>query len=113
MPILDSNGNLQYDSLGNVITNPNSPAPNRNDMLYDSSANDRIEGKGGDDTIYADKGGDDWLLGGDGDDAVSATLGNDIAEGNTGADVVFGGQGFQPLAISLNRKNLFELMLNC
>ncbi|MEK6791441.1 MAG: calcium-binding protein, partial [Deltaproteobacteria bacterium] len=90
-PIL-SNGQLQYDSLGNVITNSNQ-SPDREDMLYDSAGNDRIEAKGGNDTIWANNGGNDWLLGGASNDAISAFAGNDVAEGNAGADVVFGGTG--------------------
>ena len=67
-PIL-SNGQLQYDSLGNVITNSNQ-SPDREDMLYDSAGNDRIEAKGGNDTIWANNGGNDWLLGGTGNDEI-------------------------------------------
>ncbi len=91
--------NPQYDSLGNVITDPNSPSPNRNDVLFDSSGNDRIEGRGGDDTIFANRGGDDWILGGDGRDAISsynstgAPSDNDIIEGGAGGDVILAGPG--------------------
>lgn len=81
------------DTLGNIIVDPNTPAPNTDDMLYDSAGNDRLEGKGGDDTIYADKGGDDQIVGGDGQDAISSFAGNDVAEGNTGSDIIFGGMG--------------------
>ncbi len=53
--------NPQYDSLGNIITDPSSPSPNRADVLFDSAGNDRMEGRGGDDTIVASRGGDDWI----------------------------------------------------
>ena len=91
--------NPDYDALGNVIIDPNTPSPNRNDLLYDSSGNDRIEGGGGDDTIFANRGGDDWILGGDGRDAISsynstgAPSDNDIIEGGAGGDVILAGPG--------------------
>ncbi|MBI5213887.1 MAG: hypothetical protein HY957_11060 [Nitrospirae bacterium] len=87
------NNPFQYNFLGNVITDPNNSAPDRNDILYDSFLDDRIEGRGGNDTINATRGGDDWILGGSGRDAISAGLGNDIAEGNSGADAIMGGTG--------------------
>lgn len=89
--------NPQYDSLGNVIVNPNLPSPGREDTLYDSTGNDRIEAKGGDDVIDAFRGGDDWLLGGDGNDKIISknTLGassdNDVIEGGAGGDLLWGG----------------------
>jgi len=39
---------LGYDSLGNVITDPNTPEPGRADDFFDSSANDLIISGGGD-----------------------------------------------------------------
>ncbi|WP_278244522.1 calcium-binding protein, partial [Syntrophorhabdus aromaticivorans] len=36
----------QYDALGNVIVNPNVPSPGRNDILYDSAGNDRVDSHG-------------------------------------------------------------------
>ena len=91
--------NPDYDALDNLITDPVRPSPNRNDLLYDSSGNDRIEGGGGDDTIFANRGGDDWILGGDGRDAISsynstgAPSDNDIIEGGAGGDVILAGPG--------------------
>ncbi|MBP7528661.1 MAG: hypothetical protein KA801_12085 [Syntrophorhabdaceae bacterium] len=82
---------VQYDALGNVITDPNTPEPDRADTLYDSSGNDSIVGGGGNDQILANNGGDDWLKGGSGNDAIVAGSGRDILEGGTGADLLFGG----------------------
>ena len=81
------------DALGNIITDPEKPAPDTDDEFYDSAGNDRIEGGGGNDTIYASRGGEDWILGGSGRDAISSMSGNDIAEGNAGADAIMGGTG--------------------
>ena len=67
----------QYDSLGNVIVDPNTPSPGRNDYLYDSTTNDRIEGKGGNDILHAMRGGDDLLAGGEGNDIILAGEGDD------------------------------------
>jgi hypothetical protein len=46
---------VQTDALGNVITNPNAPQPNRVDVLYDSNANDLIMAGGGDDIVEASR----------------------------------------------------------
>jgi Ca2+-binding RTX toxin-like protein len=54
---------IQYDALGNVITDPNTPEPDRADTLYDSTGNDLIVCGGGNDQILASNGGDDWLKG--------------------------------------------------
>lgn len=94
----DTNPNIDgiqtgYDDLGNLITDPNSPAPDKLNILFDSSGSDRIEGKGGNDEIYANQGGDDWILGGDGEDGIMAGSGNDISEGGTGSDGIYGGSG--------------------
>ncbi|MDA8338467.1 MAG: hypothetical protein M0Z70_04110 [Nitrospiraceae bacterium] len=50
------------DVWGNVIVDPKNPYPNRNDMLYDTSGNDRIEGGGGEDYIEAKHSGDEFVL---------------------------------------------------
>ena len=74
------------DEWGNVITDPQKPAPGRADVLFDTSGDDRIEGQGGNDYIRARLGGNDWLLGGDGSDLVGSgtATGRDIIEGGTG-----------------------------
>ena len=56
----------EYDSLDNVIVDPNTPSSNRNDYLYDSTADDRLEGKGGSDILHATRGGE----GGTGNDLI-------------------------------------------
>jgi len=82
---------LQYDSLGNVVTDPNSPEPGRADTLYDSPGNDRILGLGGDDLIQALRGGHDRLDGGAGDDIVYGGTGDDTINVGAGADSITGG----------------------
>jgi len=69
--------NAKTDALGNAICDLNAPAPNRNDFLYDSAGNDRIQAGGGDDIICANKGGNDILEGGSGADIVA-----DYGDGN-------------------------------
>lgn len=87
----------QVDDLGNIITDPSSPSPDREDTLYDSSGNDSIIAGGGNDQILAYRGGDDWLKGGSGDDGIisrndsGAVSDKDILEGGSGADILFGG----------------------
>jgi Ca2+-binding RTX toxin-like protein len=86
------NDPAQYDALGNVIVDPNTPAPGRNDTLFGSTGNDLIEGKGGSDIIYG-QGGSDWILGGSGRDGISTGVGSDIIEGGTEGDLILGGVG--------------------
>ena len=85
----------QTDQWGNAITDPAQPDPGRNDVLYDTTATDRIEGRGGDDYIRSSRGGNDWLLGGDGNDYIDSfgAAGNNILEGGAGSDVLLSGSG--------------------
>ena len=85
----------RYDAWGNIVTDPQEPAPGRADVLFDTSGDDRIEGLGGNDYIRARQGGNDWLVGGDGSDFVGSgtATGRDIIEGGTGSDVLWGGLG--------------------
>jgi Ca2+-binding RTX toxin-like protein len=82
----------KYDALGNVIVDPNTPAFGRNDTLFGSAGDDRIEGMGGSDIIYG-QGGSDWVLGGSGRDGISTGEGSDIIEGGTEGDLILGGAG--------------------
>ncbi|MEN6374581.1 MAG: calcium-binding protein [Smithella sp.] len=85
------------DPWGNVITDSNQPEPGRIDLLYDTTANDRIEAGEGNDGIVSYRGGNDWLLGGSGNDSViverNENAANDILEGNEGSDIVEAGKG--------------------
>jgi Ca2+-binding RTX toxin-like protein len=83
----------QFDSFGNEITNYSIVQPGKNDLLYDSAADDRIEGGGGNDDIWAENGGNDHLLGGDGQDQVAGKAGDDLIEGGSDSDIVAGGLG--------------------
>ncbi|WP_320055887.1 hypothetical protein [Desulfuromonas thiophila] len=101
-----------YDDLGNVVTDDNSET--RDDILYDSSANDTIISGEGDDTVYLNRGGedvvelgegDDWLLvesehseriiadGGDGRDYLDGGQNGDVLKGGSGADLLHGNSG--------------------
>lgn len=82
----------QYDALGNVIVG-DTPAPGREDALFDSTGDDRIEAGGGNDWIRAFRGGNDHIDGGDGDDIVSAGDGDDVVEGGAGSDILLSGTG--------------------
>jgi VCBS repeat-containing protein len=84
---------LGYDSLGNVITDPNTPEPNRADDFFDSSANDHIISGGGDDWIYAYRGGDDVIEAGAGRDKVYEFGGDDVIQGGADGDILSGGAG--------------------
>ncbi|ABK99976.1 calcium-binding protein [Pelobacter propionicus] len=64
-------GNIRTDALGNAVCDLNTPSPDRNDYIYDSTGSDRIQAGGGDDVICANKGGNDILEGGAGADIVS------------------------------------------
>jgi Ca2+-binding RTX toxin-like protein len=76
----------QTNELGNVIVTTN-PEPNRNDVLNDSTANDRIIAGGGNDILRGIRGGDDWMSGDAGRDNLAGGAGADLLEG--GADGVF------------------------
>ncbi|MEW6166909.1 MAG: hypothetical protein AB1651_04335 [Pseudomonadota bacterium] len=82
----------EYDDLDNVVTG-DTPAPGREDLLYDSAGNDRIEGRGGDDNIVAWRGGDDDIDGGDGADVITGHDGNDRIAGGPGSDFMLAGFG--------------------
>jgi len=119
-PILDANGNLQYDDLGNVIVDPDKAMPDRRDILHGSGNNDILigagggdilDGRGGDDQLYADtptgveqaiaNGNSqtgtglqgDWLSGGSGDDTLVGSTGKDVLAGGGGNDLLIAGAG--------------------
>jgi Ca2+-binding RTX toxin-like protein len=83
----------QLDALGNIITNPDEPKPDRADTLYDSANDDEIIAGGGDDIIDALRGGADWIKAGSGRDIVKGGAGDDIIELGTERDYAFGGAG--------------------
>jgi len=82
----------QYDELGNVIAG-DAPAPGREDVLFDSTGDDRIEAGGGNDWIRAINGGNDYIDGGEGDDIISAGDDDDFVEGGAGSDILLSGAG--------------------
>lgn len=81
------------DDLGNLITDPAQPDPGRQDTLYDSPGDDKIESFAGDDTLRATRGGNDLLDAGTGDDWVEAGDGEDLLRGGDGQDRLFGQGG--------------------
>jgi Ca2+-binding RTX toxin-like protein len=93
-PILDGNGDLQYDADGNVVVDPAVEAPGRIDTLHGSTSADSIRALAGNDVIEA-AGGNDLVEGGSG---------NDIVAGQDGADTVWGDTALtdaSPLATAL------------
>jgi Ca2+-binding RTX toxin-like protein len=109
-----------FDSLNNVITDPNTPEPGRADWLYGGSGNDVLIGKGGGDVLYGSSGDDrlysdtqidvasaiaqgnlqtgsglkgDWLAGGAGDDTLVGGTGSDVLSGGGGTDLLIAGAG--------------------
>ncbi len=100
---------LGFDSLGNVITDPNIVEA-RADILYGGADNDEIFGGELSDTLRGNAGDDlldggadddqlfgggdnDRLRGGDGQDRVQGDAGNDIIEGGADTDILVGGIG--------------------
>lgn len=84
---------IGYDSLSNIITDPNTPEANRADYLNGSTASDHITSGGGDDQIYATQGGNDLIETGSGRDWVGAGSGNDVIIGGAEGDILNGGDG--------------------
>jgi Ca2+-binding RTX toxin-like protein len=85
----------QYDALGNLVTDPNQPAPDRADVLNGSdisTESDLIQSKGGDDVVAA-KAGDDKIEAGTGSDIVNAGEGNDLVLGGADLDLLWGMAG--------------------
>ena len=78
---LPNNGGFEqrFDVLGNVITDPGRPAPDRNDVLY---------GSVGDDVVQSGS-GVDWVQAGPGDDVIES---GDSSDGD-GLDAFFGEDG--------------------
>jgi len=80
------------DDLGNLVTDPNQPAPGRNDTLRGSSGDELLQGLGGDDVIFAGA-GNDRLEGGTGSDYLHGQDGADLIVSGADQDVVFAGFG--------------------
>lgn len=94
--------NVKTDALGNVLSD-GTISPDRNDYLYDSTENDRIQAGGGDDIINATRGGNDILEGGSGNDLILDTGGDNLLFGDsygTLSDLVNAGE----IAESVNVK---------
>jgi Ca2+-binding RTX toxin-like protein len=87
------NHDYHTDEFGNLIVDPDSPAPDRDDTLFDSAGSDLIDGAGGNDVITATRGGGDRIFGGAGRDQILAGSGDDVIDGGAGDDIVQGGTG--------------------
>lgn len=93
---------MSYDEWGNVIVDPDTPEPNRDDVIRDRLGNEVVRTLGGDDVVYLIRGGDNLVETGDGDDLVSGfdslnpgleSEGNDTVAGGAGSDRLFAGAG--------------------
>ena len=73
---------LSYDAFDNVVVTEEVEA-NRDDTLYDTTSNDRIQGMGGQDKLDAKRGGDDILEGGEGSDVLLGKAGKDTLYANS------------------------------
>jgi len=83
------------DELGNLNVDPNSPAPDRADVLNGRDSDtegDLIQSLGGDDVVAA-KAGDDKVEAGTGSDIVNAGDGNDLVLGGADLDLLWGMAG--------------------
>ena len=90
--LTNADDEIQYNSLGNVI--PDADEPNRDDLIYDSFANDHILAGGGDDDVQRIRGGNDVIDLGDGDDTLTtagSASGRVKAQGGAGRDYLGGG----------------------
>jgi Ca2+-binding RTX toxin-like protein len=86
---------FDYDDLGNVVTNPTQPMPDRADVLFgrdSETQGDLIQSGGGNDEVYA-WAGNDRIEGGAGADMVFAGNGNDLVLGGADTDLLYGGGG--------------------
>ncbi|MHB1230560.1 MAG: calcium-binding protein [Halothiobacillus sp.] len=93
-PILDTQGNVTYDSWGNVITAPDQPEPGRADILHDTTSGDLLQSGSGDDIVTRRQGGDDVIFLGKGDDELFTPIGvtgRVNVDGGEGRDYVGGG----------------------
>ncbi len=100
---------LGFDSLGNVITDPNIVEARAdtllggadNEEIFGGELKDTLQGNAGDDLLDGGTdddqlfgGGDnDRLRGGDGQDRVQGDAGNDVIEGGADTDILVGGIG--------------------
>jgi len=73
---IDGEGHLVFDALGNVVTG-GAAAPDRSDLLYGDTSNNRIVAGGGADGANG-RGGDDILVGQGGSDVEFGEQGNDL-----------------------------------
>jgi len=83
------------DELGNLNVDPNSPAPDRADVLNGrdiDTEGDLIQSLGGDDVVAAKKGADQ-IEAGAGSDIVNAGDGNDLVLGGADLDLLWGMAG--------------------
>ncbi|MCE1242905.1 calcium-binding protein [Oryzomicrobium sp.] len=78
----DTNPQYHMDEFGNLVVDPASPAPGRNDTLYGSSGNDLIQAGGGTNLVRATQGGNDTVEGQGGTGAIIAGSGNNALYGN-------------------------------
>lgn len=100
----DDNPRYQYDALGNLVTDPNSAAPGRDDTLFGSAGNDLINAGGGNNLIYgaqagSAQGGDDTITAGDGNNVIHDGDGNNRVTVGNGANQIFLGNGANTLAL--------------
>lgn len=82
---------VKYNDLGNIIVGED-VEPDREDVLYGSSDNDRIQSLGAADYIEG-KGGEDSINGGAGDDRIDGGSGKDVIAGGGDSDIVLGQTG--------------------
>lgn len=76
----------RHDDLENLIVDPSQEAAGREDILYDSTGHDKLQGLGGSDILHAKRGGDDRLEGGLDSDVLLGGAGNDELYANNYQD---------------------------
>ncbi|MGD1806092.1 Ig-like domain-containing protein [Dapis sp. BLCC M126] len=92
----------------NMVSGNRINAKASDDVIFGSSANEKLGGWTGDDEIDGDGGhdvlsggwGHDTLTGGDGDDKLFGGFGNDLLDGGLGEDTIVGGFGQDTIVIA-------------
>ncbi|WP_459203872.1 calcium-binding protein [Ralstonia pseudosolanacearum] len=94
----DDNPQYHRDALGNLITDPTSSAPGRDDTLYGSAGKDLINAGGGNNQVWGGEGAD-TIIAGDGGNLIHDGDGNNRVTVGNGANQIFLGNGANTVAM--------------
>ncbi|MHA6822353.1 calcium-binding protein [Ralstonia pseudosolanacearum] len=94
----DDNPQYHRDALGNLITDPTSSAPGRDDTLYGSAGKDLINAGSGNNQVWGGEGAD-TIIAGDGGNLIHEGDGNNRVTVGNGANQIFLGNGANTVAM--------------